>query len=411
MTGKKLYILLLVLGAATLLGLYFGLGPERTWRIWNIPYKEPFFYDLRMVTASAESYAEGFDPAYDNPYDPEQRYFNYPRVWYILLGSGIDLQDTLWFGALLVLGFFISLATLQGEFEPITAIIMILAIFSPAVLLGVERGNVDLAIFTLAALALWSVGFSKTFSLLILLLAVALKLVPMFGAGYFLNEDKRGVKYTIISLAATTLYVGLDWEGMQHIFSHTQKGADVSYGVSVLPAKFWPYLGNYQQEVTLALYLAAFGLILGMGFLALRNRERWTALDADQLRMFRLGAGIYLGTFLLGNNWDYRLMFLIFAIPQIVSWQRKGSGSAALAAKICLVAILLSLWYLEIWQITAWAGTAGRVFSFLLDEGMNWVLFAGLLYLFVGSLPDYLLKPVRAFLDQHLTHPEPEIQR
>ena len=84
-----------------------------------------------MVTASAESYAEGFDPAYDNPFDPEQRYFNYTRIWYILLGSGIDLQDTLWIGALLVFGFFISLATLRGEFEPFTAMIMIRSIVRP----------------------------------------------------------------------------------------------------------------------------------------------------------------------------------------------------------------------------------------------------------------------------------------
>lgn len=411
MTGKKLYIMLLVAGAATVLGLYISLGYERTWRIWNIPYKEPFFYDLKTITGGAESYAEGYDPAFDNPYDPEQRYFNYPRIWYILLGSNIDLQDTLWIGVLLVLGFFISLATLRGEYEPITAIIMILAIFSPAVLLGVERGNADLAIFALAALAFWSVDFSRIFSLLILLFAVALKLFPMFGAGYFLDEEKRSVKYTIISLAATILYAGLNWEVMQHIFNFTQKGEDVSYGVSVLPTKLWSYLGDYQQEVTWVLYLLALGLLLGIGFLALRSREQWAVPQSNQLRMFRAGAGIYLGTFLLGNNWDYRLMFLIFAIPQIVSWVRKAPGLAAVAAKICLAAILLSLWYLKIWQITAWAGTAGRVFSFLLDESANWILFAGLLYLFVRSLPEYILRPVQAFLDQHLAHPEPEIQR
>ncbi len=409
MSGKKLYILLLVVGVTVILGLFLSLGYERTWRLWNIPVKQPAFYDLRLITGGAESYAEGYDPAFNNPYDPEQRLFNYPRVWYLILATGIDRQDTLWIGVLLVIGFFVSLATLRGEFEPITAIVMALVIFSPAVWLGLERGNVDLAIFILLAIALWCADLSKPLSLLVLLLAVALKLYPILGIGYLLDEEKRSVKYTIVGILAAAAYVLFDVKDILHIFSDTQKGADVSYGVSVLPTKLLPYLGGYHEVVKLGLYVVAFGLVLGIGFLTFRNRDRLAAAGSGQLNMFRLGAGIYLGTFLLGNNWDYRLVFLVFALPQVVIWAKSQVKLSSLVAKICLVAIFASVWYLEIWRITGYAGMAGRLVSFMFDEGMNWTLFAGLIYLYIKSLPAYVLDFAQRMLGQHFAHKEQEI--
>lgn len=409
MSGKKLYLLLLVVGIMTILGLFVSLGYERTWRIWNIPVMQPAFYDLRLITGGAESYAEGYDPAFENPYDPEQRLFNYPRIWYLVLATGIDQQDTLLIGILLTLGFFICLTTLRGEFELITAIVMALVIFSPAVLLGIERGNVDLAIFILLALALWGIDISKTLSLLVLLFAVVLKLYPILGVGYLLDENKHSVKYTIVGILASAAYVVFNWEDMMHIFSDTQKGADVSYGVSVLPTKLLPYLGNYHGTVKLVLYLIAIGLILVLGYLAFRNKDQIVADNSNQLSMFRLGAGIYLGTFLLGNNWDYRLMFLIFAIPQIVGWAKDHTGFTSLVAKICVVTIFASFWYLEIWRISEYAGMAGRVVSFLLDECMNWALFAGLIYLYIKSLPAYVAALVQTVLGQHFTHKQQKI--
>jgi hypothetical protein len=35
---------------------------------------------------------------------------------------------------------------------------------------------------------------------------------------------------------------------------------------------------------------------------------------------FLFGSGIYCGTFLLGTNYIYRLMFLLLCIPQLQDW-------------------------------------------------------------------------------------------
>ena len=40
------------------------------------------------------------------------------------------------------------------------------------------------------------------------------------------------------------------------------------------------------------------------------------------LAAFRVGAATYVGTFLLGGNFNYRLAFLLFALPQLVRWSR-----------------------------------------------------------------------------------------
>ena len=45
--------------------------------------------------------------------------------------------------------------------------------------------------------------------------------------------------------------------------------------------------------------------------------------DAESEYWFFLGACIYVGTFLLSSNWDYRLIFLIMCIPYFVLFKNK----------------------------------------------------------------------------------------
>ena len=78
MSGKKLFILLVISGITIIMGSFLILGYEKTWRIWNIPTKQPIFYDLRLITAGAEAYSEGYDPAYHNPLVQNKGYLTTP---------------------------------------------------------------------------------------------------------------------------------------------------------------------------------------------------------------------------------------------------------------------------------------------------------------------------------------------
>ena len=84
-------------------------------------------------------------------------------------------------------------------------------------------------------------------------------------------------------------------------------------------------------------------------------------------------------------------IFLILAIPQLVAWMYTRARGFSLIPLLTLSAMFLSLWSFFIMRIL------GRKLTFLLEEFSNWIVLAGLLYLFFASVPDwfkdYLRRP------------------
>ena len=120
----------------------------------------------------------------------------------------------------------------------------------------------------------------------------------------------------------------------------------------------------------------------------LLHSSRMNAQDSLNLDCFRAGSAIYVGTFIIGNNWDYRLIFLIFLIPQLTLWSTGSELRARNAARFALLAIFISMWYLVIWKVL-------RKYSTVLDESSNWLLFSLLVYLLVLSAPDWVKESVQ----------------
>jgi uncharacterized protein with PQ loop repeat len=78
---------------------------------------------------------------------------------------------------------------------------------------------------------------------------------------------------------------------------------------------------------------------------------------------------------MLGNSWAYRLIFLIFIIPQLVTWI-KTDRSRKLISGVALFSTIASC-------CPTW------IDSGILDEIFNWLLFSCLLYLMLSSLPPF----------------------
>jgi hypothetical protein len=75
-----------------------------------------------------------------------------------------------------------------------------------------------------------------------------------------------------------------------------------------------------------------------------------------------IGALIYLGTFAAANNFDYRLVFLLLTLPQLVEWACMPAHRLSSLASATLAAILVLLWvgslsqWLNLWdEIASWA--------------------------------------------------------
>jgi hypothetical protein len=83
-------------------------------------------------------------------------------------------------------------------------------------------------------------------------------------------------------------------------------------------------------------------------------------------RLFYAGAFVFLGTFVLGSNWDYRLAFLLFCMPLLVTLESAWFRRALLAV------LLLSLNHSA---LGTWLGMAGYAVNEL-AKGVLFVLMA-----------------------------------
>jgi len=78
----------------------------------------------------------------------------------------------------------------------------------------------------------------------------------------------------------------------------------------------------------------------------------------------------------VGNNFDYRLIFLLLALPQLVDWARRPAHPLSMLASVTIVAILVLLWVGSLSQPLA-----------LWDEIASWTVVGLLGALGVASAP------------------------
>ena len=368
-------------------------GCETTWRWFNVPALSPNFADMRVITSGAESRALGFDPMVSNPRDPWHRQLNYPRIWQLLYRAGINQQYTAAFGValavLFVVGLFLQMPSTINHW---TAAVLMLSLFSPAVLLGVERGNIDLLMFFLLAAAIYgikkNVAATTALAVALVLMAFILKLYPLFGIGLLLGQKRKvALQAGLLAALAAMLYVGASYRDLVMIRQVTPQFQYGSYGLDML----WLNVGGdfLSGRITAELcYLAvALCLVLALFGICSPKFETTEICDPDQRTMdaFRVGSGIYLGTFLLWNNVNYRLVFLLFVIPQLMFWSRSPSRRISIVSRSTLLAILVSMWTLALCRL-ADAMHLG-LWGALLLQVSNLLIFAGLLFLFFRSVP------------------------
>ncbi len=388
MQGKKVFVLLILLGLAAITIAIATVGPEAISRALGLGPGTVTFADLRILTAGAESFREGYNPDLENPRDPFARKFNLPKAWHGLFFTGLTQADTNWLGVTFGFLFFFGLLLFPEDFSISTAILLAMLSFSPAVMLGVERGNVELVIFFLCALCIISVERRPLLASGILMIAAMLKIFPVAGLAIFLeNPKERFAKISSLSILVFIIYVLLTLDNFTRIFANTEKGVSLAYGMQVVPLWILDLTGS-RTWMGIAALLASL-VSIGIFYFALRASAKSTDFLTQKrrnLHSFRLGASIYVSTFFLGNNWDYRLIFLLFIVPQIMSWLESPLPQIRHPAFITLVAMILSMEHLLVSSL--WPGFPSV--TLLLDEMANWVLFGLLIFLLSASAPGWI---------------------
>jgi hypothetical protein len=417
---------LLLIGASTLIWVlillsFKTIGVNHTWHLWNVPTSKVSFLDFRLIPGSAESFANGYEPSVENPFDPGQRIFNYPAFWRLFFYTGIEEDDTVWISITMIVLFFISVFIFPEKLSILGAIGMLLVLFSPASMLLYNRGNVDLIVFFICAMAVLATSYSAYVATGLILIAAVMKLFPILGLCILLKESKKKFLWlSVTSVLVLLIYMIATWRSVQASWNLTMRGNGLSYGTAV-------FVDRYSESITrvLSRWLAsrpidlllhdaplaiAVLLLIAAFVLAFRNKESAETYTERNFAAFRMGASIYVGTFLLGNNWDYRLAFLVILVPQLVEWMRSSEKNYRVAAWLSMALILLSCWHLRIAEIPLSSifnsERDSKKFWIILDEVFNWMLFISLAYLLFASMPGWVKEMPRNVLSKIGVYPQ-----
>ena len=342
---------------------------------------DPLFHDWHVIRRGWEMTRAGGDAlgALDQPY-------NYPRV--VLLGAyagGLAVPAAV-AGLGTAAAFLACVVGLLWPRSAVEAIVAAALVASPPMLLMLERANLDAWVFILVVGGLaWLARAPATRGAVgagtaLLAAAAMMKLYPaivLLGVAGLWRGARRAM--AVVGLAVLAGWVAVSSEEIALILRKTTRGLEPAYGRMLAGSRYYVEVlmpqvagagsGRILRELmgwSLVGCLAVFGLAVGVGWW---RRSRIAAVMKTDCTggWFVGGSLIYAGTFLLGSNWSYRLVFLLLCVPALwragtVPRARPWAGAALAGVMVMLLAPLhLGL---------GW---------FLAGEGVAWLLAVALL--------------------------------
>jgi len=328
----------------------------------NAPGFNGGFGDFRYILQKATC-LKGNELPYAQVQSCQQIPWNYPWLWIPLVdGLGFTLADANIIGVLLAGAFFIFALSLLKKSSAVEGLCVGLALMSPPVMLAIERANIDLIMFMMIVTAC-HIGTSqkdsgRTFLSSFLILAAAfLKLYPIFALIPLWLESTLKKQRVVLILCAALFgfYCLWTYNDIMNGMAQTPKMTFVSYGVNVLPEILFentPYKNTVlSHRGFIQIFLGT--VIFSCGYFISRYLyERIARAQGDvtpesafKMRCFRAGSAIFMGSyFLLGNNWHYRLIFLILCFPQAFAWSRMQDKIQRRQGIGFIVLLVLTFW-------------------------------------------------------------------
>jgi hypothetical protein len=330
---KKLYLYIFFFGWVGIFYyiLFFG-GWSPTWLALGVPAMYPPFADMRTVQGAIHSIALGFNPQLNNPGDHWHRAMDYPMVW-ASMAQALRLNVNshyLAFEVVIVCAFLLCCSRILTRSSSPWSLLML---FSGSTLLAVERGNNDLAIFSLIYLG--SI-LPSVYRLAPFLLSVYLKVFPVLLFPALLNNKRAAAIFG----SGSAIILLMLHDQLHNIARGNAIHGGLSYGISSMSLYLLTHLHIHIPGMVLAIVLLASSLVLSVSTAPSLFRPDSAHADGHDLLLFYLGASIYLGTFLLASNWDYRLIFVFMCFPYIL--RIKG---AVIKYSTLTAAIVASNWH------------------------------------------------------------------
>jgi hypothetical protein len=305
----------------------------------------PRFFDLSTIPEGLQTLRQGKDPLVTNPNNPMGLPYNYPRIWlYLFSALRINVENVWAIAIPLCACYLICMSLLIAQAKHVEDVFLLLfASLSIAPMLALERGNIDLSVFSLTFLSCATTNrYAKS---LALGAASVLKLFPF--AGMVIEAVRRPAKQRMLPFLFAGLVLVLfawQWRDINLIRHATPIARSRSYGVLSLQAEI-----TYLLSASLSSSIPM-GWIVAVGFwlvvLSLLGLAWKAELDLDpalfnspQGEMFSVFGAIYVFTYAIGSNWDYRLMFLLPTIPFALELIRMAQFKRWAGAYLILVVL------------------------------------------------------------------------
>jgi Glycosyltransferase family 87 len=349
---------LLVAGAlVAYFALFEALGGHDRWGRLGVPTASLTFLDLRNVLSAWECDRRGIAVLPVNPCDPYHRPADFPRIWLLPSFLGIGPGSAVTIGILLALVFFVAAVLVVPAGAGVgTGLAYVLALCSPAVMLGVERGNPDLLLFplVLGAVVVTTRTLGRQVATAALLVLVSfLKFYPVLAAGFLVRRATRAsLAVAAVVVTAFLVYVAATYHQIHEILVDVPQSNVLTYGVRRMTKWFANVAdrltGGYSWYRPWDILLLAIAVLVGwLASRRLRARLSSPPSDAGEARdldLFWAGACIYVGSYMVFLSHDYRLIFLLLAVPQIVRWTRARHGLAYVTVPALLATMWLDEW-------------------------------------------------------------------
>ena len=143
-------------------------------------------------------------------------------------------------------------------------------------------------------------------------LAALLKVFPVLAIPAFVRSYRSLTVMVVISATV----IAMLWSEISTIRSGVPISAWVSYGSSsIIAYAQWFNLSFPETALSVLLLLSSLIIVLMP-----KLKERLVTVDVTnrEKQMFLVDGCLYVGTFILSSNWDYRLIFLIFCVPYVM---------------------------------------------------------------------------------------------
>lgn len=383
---------------------------EETLRGFGVdPFRFPFV-DVETVLSAVRCLKQGVDVLASNPCDPVRRTFDYSPLWLLLAKLPVTEAWTMPVGFFAVGSFIASLLLLPAGRTVLAATLIALGAVSSAVVFGAERGNNDLVLFVLAAIAaalgcrgpgLRLVGYAAA------LLAGLLKYYPM--TLMLLATRERPGRFVAVaagSLAVVLIFLATMGEDLQRALRLVPAGGYFGdmFGSSILAGGLVRQFGwSADSAFALRVGLSAGAFLVG-GAIALRPSTR-AALErlTDLERMTMLAGGLLiLSCFFTAQNIGYRALHLVLTLPALTALARTAAGRLwAITAGTVLALLWAQGW--RNWFFSQEQGRPVFINGWLLREALWWWTITMLIALVIGLL-------VRSEIGQRIVRYSPNAQ-